>query len=123
MIYFLKNKYDVFDKFKRWKAMVENKTNLKVKCLHSDNGGQQVADNFKKHYTNNGIKIKKTILEPLQKNGIVERMNMTLNEHAISMRLLVGLPKMFLSKAVSSAAYLINRGSSTPFNCIILGEV
>ena len=35
--YFLKNKFDVLDAFKKWKVMVENETNLKVKCLKSDN--------------------------------------------------------------------------------------
>ena len=35
--YFLKSKYDVLDAFKKWKAMVENEMNLKVKCLKSDN--------------------------------------------------------------------------------------
>ena len=32
-VYFLKNKSDVFETFKKWKAMVETKTDLKVKCL------------------------------------------------------------------------------------------
>ena len=38
-VYFLKNKSDVFETFKKWKAMVETKTSLKVKCLRSNNGG------------------------------------------------------------------------------------
>ena len=29
----------MFDAFKKWKAMVENKTNLKMKCLKSNNKG------------------------------------------------------------------------------------
>ena len=32
-VYFLKNKFDIFDTFKKWKVMFENETNLKVKCL------------------------------------------------------------------------------------------
>ena len=38
-VYFLKNKSDVFESFKKCKAMVETETGLKVKCLRSDNGG------------------------------------------------------------------------------------
>ena len=38
-VYFLKNKSDVFETFKKWKAMLETETCLKVKCLRSDNGG------------------------------------------------------------------------------------
>ncbi|WVZ03536.1 hypothetical protein V8G54_024342 [Vigna mungo] len=37
--YFLKNKSEVFEAFKIWKAMVENETGLKIKKLRSDNGG------------------------------------------------------------------------------------
>ncbi|KAE8708014.1 E3 ubiquitin-protein ligase SINAT3 [Hibiscus syriacus] len=39
-IYFLKNKSEVFDTFRKWKTMVENETGLKVKRLRSDNGGE-----------------------------------------------------------------------------------
>ena len=46
-VYFLKNKFDVFDAFKRWKAMVENETDLKVKTLQSDNGGEYLDADFK----------------------------------------------------------------------------
>ena len=36
---FSENKSDVFETFKKWKAMVETETGLKVKCLRSDNEG------------------------------------------------------------------------------------
>ena len=47
-------------------------------------------------------------------NRIVERMNRTLNERARSMRIQCGLPKTFWADAVSTTAYLINRGQSVP---------
>jgi hypothetical protein len=39
-IYFLINKYEVFDKFKEFKALVENQTEKKIKVLRIDNGGE-----------------------------------------------------------------------------------
>jgi hypothetical protein len=39
-IYFLRNKYKVFDKFKEFKALVENQTEKKIKVLRTDNGGE-----------------------------------------------------------------------------------
>ena len=39
MSLFFENKSDAFETFKKWKAMVETETGLKVKCLRSDNGG------------------------------------------------------------------------------------
>jgi hypothetical protein len=39
-VYFLKEKSEAFEKLKAFKAYVENETNLKIKCLRSDNGGE-----------------------------------------------------------------------------------
>ena len=50
-------------------------------------------------------------------------MNRTLNEHARSMRLHAGLPKTFWADAVSTAAYLINRGPSVPMEFRLPEEV
>ena len=39
-IYFLRKKSEVFDKFKEFKALVENQTEKKIKVLMIDNGGE-----------------------------------------------------------------------------------
>lgn len=49
-----------------------------------------------------------------QQNGVAERMNRTLNERVKSMRLHVGLRKMFWSDSFNIASYLINKGSLVP---------
>ena len=54
---------------------------------------------------------------------MAERMNKTLNERARSMRLHAGLPKTFWADAVSTAAYLINRGLSVPMEFRLPEEV
>jgi hypothetical protein len=43
---FLKNKSEAFEKFKAFKALVENETDLKIKCLRSDNGGEFTSNEF-----------------------------------------------------------------------------
>ncbi|CAH9125759.1 unnamed protein product [Cuscuta epithymum] len=113
-VYFLKNKSDVFNTFKKFKATVENETNLKIKCLKSDNGGEYSSTEFVEYCAEQGIRMLKTVPETPQQNGVAERMNRTLNERARSMRLHAGLPKMFWADAVNTAAYLINRGPSSP---------
>ena len=55
-----------------------------------------------------------TVSGKARQNGIAERMNRTLNERARSMRIHCGLPKTFWADAVSTTAYLINRGPSVP---------
>ena len=48
-VYFLKNKSDVFEIFKKWKAMIETETCLKVKYLRSDNGGEYIDGGFSEY--------------------------------------------------------------------------
>ena len=92
-VYFLKNKSNVFETFKKWKAMVETETSLKVKCLISNNGGEYIDEGFSGYYAAQRIRMEKTIPKTPQQNGVAERMNRTLNERARSMRLHAGLPK------------------------------
>ena len=84
---FLKNKSDVFETFKKWKAMVKTKIVLKVKCLRSDNGREYIDGGFSEYCAAQGIRMEKTILGTSHQNGVTERMNITLNERARSMRL------------------------------------
>nr|XP_023901374.1 uncharacterized protein LOC112013222 [Quercus suber] len=58
--------------------------------------------------------MEKTILGTPQQNSVAERMNRILNERARSMRLNARLPKNLWVDAVSTTAYLINRGPSVP---------
>ena len=39
-VYFMKNKDEVFSKFKEFKALIENHTEKKIKTIRSDNGGE-----------------------------------------------------------------------------------
>ena len=65
----------------------------------------------------------RTVPGKARKNGIAERMNRTLNEHAKSMRIHCGLPKTLWADAVSTSAYLINRGPSISLGFKIQEEV
>ena len=57
----MKNKFEVFNTFKIWKARVEIETGLKLKCLRSDNGGEYIDRGFKEYCATNAIKMEKTI--------------------------------------------------------------
>lgn len=116
-VYFLKHKSEVFNVFKVWKAMVETETDLKLKCLRSDNGGEYNDAGFKEYCAAQGIRMEKTIPGTPQQNGVAERMNRTINERARSIRLHAGLPPTFWADAVSTAVYLLNRGPSVPLDC------
>ncbi|KAH9300846.1 hypothetical protein KI387_012429, partial [Taxus chinensis] len=74
------------------RALIENETGLKLKCLRSNNGGEYCNNEFDDYYSKNGIHRKKMVPRTLQQNGVSERMNMTIMEHVRSMRLHAGLP-------------------------------
>ena len=103
--------------------MVETETCLKVKCLRSNKGGEYIDERFSDYCAAQGIQMDKTIPGTPQQNGVAERMNKTLNECARSMRLHVGLPKLFWADTISTAAYLINQGPSVPMVFRLLEEV
>ena len=70
-----KKKSDVFETLKKWKAMVEIETGLKVKYLRSDNGGEYIDRGFSEYCVAQGIRMENTILRTPQQNGVTEHMN------------------------------------------------
>ena len=84
-IYFLKKKSEVFDRFKEFKALVENQTEKKIKVLMTDNGGEFCSKEFEEFCKKCGIARQKTTPYTPQQNGVAERMNKTLMERARSM--------------------------------------
>ena len=43
----MKNKYELFRKFKEFKALIENQTEKKIKTFRSNNGGEFTSNEFK----------------------------------------------------------------------------
>ena len=84
-VYVLKRKADVFNTFKQFKVMVEKRTSRTIMCLRTDNGGEFTSLEFEKYCKDEGIVRHKTNVYTPHKNGVAERMNMTLLERARSM--------------------------------------
>jgi transposase InsO family protein len=112
-IYFLKNKSEVFDKFKEFKALVENQTEKIIKVMRTDNGGELCGSGFEEFCKKCSIARHKTTPYTPQQNGVAERMNMTLMEKSRCMLSGVGLGKELWVEAVGTACYLINRSPSS----------
>jgi transposase InsO family protein len=111
-VYCIRKKYDVFDTFKKWKALVENKIGKRLKCLISDNGGEYCSKEFDDYCSYHGIHKEKIVPGTPQENGVSERMNLTIMEHARSMRLHGGFPLQFWEYVVDIFVYLIKGGPS-----------
>ena len=54
-IYFRRKKYEVFDRFNEFKALVENQTKKRIKVLRTDNGREFCGNKFEEFYKNCGI--------------------------------------------------------------------
>ena len=112
-IYFLRKKSEVFDRFKEFKALVENQTEKKIKVLRTDNGGEFCKKEFEEFCKKCGIARQKNTPYTPQQNGVAERMNRTLMEKARSMLSGTGLGQEFWAEAVETACYLVNRSPSS----------
>jgi transposase InsO family protein len=61
-VYFLKTEGEVFDKFKAYKALMNNETNMKIKTLQSDNGGEFVSKKFDDFLRESGTQRQTSVL-------------------------------------------------------------
>ncbi|KAI5320266.1 hypothetical protein L3X38_039974 [Prunus dulcis] len=120
-VYFLINKSNAFECFKKFKAMTELQSGHKVKSLRSDRGGEFMSNEFLAYCSEAGIQRQLTVAYSPQQNGVAERKNRTVIEMAKSMLHEKSLPYEFWAEAVHTAVYLLNRCPSkslekmTPF--------
>jgi hypothetical protein len=80
-IYFLKSKDEVFNKFKEFKALIENLSERKIKILRSDNGGEYTSNEFVNFCKDVGIKRELTTPYNPQQNGVAEHKNIFQNHN------------------------------------------
>jgi len=109
VVFLLRSKSEVLDKFVQFIKFAETQTGRRVKVLRSDNGGEYVSSKFAAFCSNQGIVQQFTPPYTPQLNGVAERMNRTLVESARCMIEHAGLSKRYWGEAVATAAFLRNR--------------
>ena len=100
----------MFATFQKWKFLVENETGKRLRYLRSNNGGECCGKDFDSYYSYHGIHREKIVPRTLQENGVSERMNRTIMEHARCMILHVGFSLQIFIDVVDILVYLINKG-------------
>lgn len=108
-VYFMRNKSEVLEKFKLFKAMVERQTDRKIKSLRTDNGREYVNADFDSFLQREGIQRQLTVPYTPQQNGVAERANRTIVEMTRSMMLHAGAQQRLWAEAVNTAVYIRNR--------------
>jgi transposase InsO family protein len=107
---FLKEKSEAFQKIKAFKALAKNDTDLKIKCLRLDNGGEFTSHKFNKFCETHGIKRHFYAQRTPRKNGVAKRKNRTVQEVARIMLKEAKLPDIYWREATYTIVYILKRG-------------
>jgi transposase InsO family protein len=108
-VYFIKFKSKVFTIFQTFKALVENQSDMLIKCLKFDNGTEYTSNQFLEYCNSRGIVHQYTTPYTPQQNGVCERKNMTVMEMARCLLLEKKMPNKLWAEAVNTSVYLLNR--------------
>eukprot|EP00253_Pinus_taeda_P015597 PITA_15597 len=105
----MKHKDKAFEKFKSFKALVENESNHKIKCLRSDRGGEFTSNEIFDFCEEHGIRREFSTARTPQQNGVVERMNRTIQQMARVMMDESGTPAIFWGKVAFAPVFILNK--------------
>lgn len=108
VVFPLKTKNEVFEKFKEFKRYAEKQTGKSIKILRSDNGGEYKNHYFDQYLKEEGILRQYSVAGTPEQNGVAERANRTLMEKVRAMLDQSGLDHRFWGEALRTATYLKN---------------
>ncbi|KAA0036108.1 gag/pol protein [Cucumis melo var. makuwa] len=91
----LMHKSEALEKFKEYKAEVENLLSKKIKILRSDRGGEYMDLRFQDYMIEHGIQSQLSAPGTVQQNGVLERRNRTLLDMVHSMMIYAQFPSSF----------------------------
>ena len=91
-VYLMRRKSEAFEKFKEFRAEVENQLGKNLKAIQYDRGGEYLLGDFKDYLTQNGIVSQFIAPRTPPQNGVVEKRKRTLSEMVRSMMSYSTLP-------------------------------
>lgn len=112
-MYLLHSKSDMLQAYKTFEAWAETQLDAKIKCLHSDHGGEFTGAAFVKHLNLKGTVQKLTIHDTPKQNGVAEVLNHIAMEHTRAILHTGGLPKFLWGEALHHVIWLKIRTSTT----------
>lgn len=108
-VYFLKSKDEAFGVFKKFRALVEDGPDKRIRVFRTDRGGEFTSKEFVSYCEEAGIERHYTAPYTPQQNGVVERRNRTIVEMARSCLKEMNMPCELWGEAVRHSVYLLNR--------------
>ena len=107
-MYLIRRKSEAFEKFKEFRAEVENQLGKHIKAIQSNRGGEYPFGDFKDYLTQNGIVSQFIALGTPQQNGVAERRNRILLEMVRTMMSYSTFPISFWGYALKTAMHILN---------------
>lgn len=117
-IYPIRDRSASLEKFKIYKAEVQNQHNVKIKVERSDRGGKcygryapygQILRSLAKFLEENGIIAKYSMSDEPKENGVAERRNCTLMDMVHSMLRNCSLPIGLWMDALKATTHILNK--------------
>ncbi len=93
--YLTARKDEIFDKFKDYKASMENQKECRIKALRTGRGGEYMGNDFDTYLKENGIRRELTIPKTSAQNGVAERRHRQLANVVRCLLVESGLPLEF----------------------------
>jgi transposase InsO family protein len=124
-VFFLHDKADVGDVFKKFITKAENEFELKLKKVRSDNGSEFKNSRIEEFCDEKGIKHEFSAKYTPEQNGLVERMNRTLIDMARTMLSEYKVSDSFWAEAINTACHASNSLychrilSKTPYEVLV----
>jgi hypothetical protein len=115
-IYFLKQKSEVFEHYKKYEAWLKVQRNGRIGILGCDRGGEFTSNAFSEHLENSGTARHLTVHDSPASNGVVERANRTHLDGARAMLVDAKLPKNLWAEAVNYHVWIRNRVPTRALN-------
>jgi transposase InsO family protein len=111
-LYLLKTKDEAATTLKKFQAAAELESGRRLKTLRTDRGGEFTSLSLGEYYADQGVQRQLTAPYTPQQNGVVERRNQTIVGMARSLLKAKNVPARFWGEAVTTAVYLLNRGTT-----------
>lgn len=122
-VYMLNDKSQVLDVFKKFKSLVENQLNRKIKSIRSDNGTEYTNLAFRQFCQQAGIAQQFTQIHTPQQNGVSERLNRSIKQGTTALLIQSRLPISIWPQAVMFYIHMKNISPSAAVNFEIPHEL
>ncbi len=109
VVYFLREKSEVPDRFKEYVRELHGETGHFVRTLRTDNGGEFCSQSFDQWLSEKGIRHESSAPHTPEQNGVAERANRTIVEGGRSLLYAQHIPLELWAEAISCTVYVLNR--------------